>query len=107
MGQLQRFNDFTGDMTKISQFDREITEIMEEINRTQVDYQNFNQTLIMPGDNGSPQIIIGNLRNGRFGQLFHDSNGTPRILIGQAPDDGRMGIWVSKPGEDVLKLLGG
>lgn len=42
----------------------------------------------------------------RTGYLFSDAN-SRRIKIGSAPDDGRVGIWVSKPGEDVIDLLGG
>jgi hypothetical protein len=30
-----------------------------------------------------------------------------RILIGKAPDDGRIGIWISKSGVDVITELGG
>ena len=37
----------------------------------------------------------------------YDSNGIPRIIIGQAPNDGRVGIWVSKTGLSVYTLLGG
>ena len=35
------------------------------------------------------------------------SDGTDRrIRVGSSPTDGRVGIWVSKPGEDVIDLLG-
>jgi hypothetical protein len=37
--------------------------------------------------------------------VYYDADDA-RILIGQAPDDNRIGIWVSKVGEDVLTLLG-
>lgn len=40
------------------------------------------------------------------GFLFSDSTDR-RIKIGSAPDDGRVGIWQSEPGEDVVELLGG
>lgn len=35
------------------------------------------------------------------------NDGVPNTLIGAAPDDGRAGIWVAKPGENVKTLLGG
>lgn len=38
------------------------------------------------------------------GFLFSDST-VRRIKIGAAPDDGRIGIWTSKPNEDVITLL--
>ena len=57
------------------------------------------------GPNGTSSIIQGRLPNGRYGQVYYDENGVARILIGQAPDDGRMGIWISSDGEDVLELL--
>lgn len=40
----------------------------------------------------------------RTGYLFSDATDR-RIKIGTAPDDGRVGIWQSKPGEDVIDLL--
>lgn len=52
-------------------------------------------------------IIQGRLPWGGYGQLFYDGDGIPSILIGQAPDDGRMGIWQAKPGQNVVTLLGG
>lgn len=52
-------------------------------------------------------IVEGRLPNNRYGQLYYDDSGKARILIGQAPDDGRMGIWVSADGQDVIDQLGG
>lgn len=57
------------------------------------------------GDNTS--IQFGQYQSDRYGLLLYDENGVPRILIGQAPDDARIGSWVSEPGENVLTLLGG
>lgn len=48
------------------------------------------------------QMISGKLPNGRYGELFYDAGGMPRILIGQAPSDGRPGIWITKEGFNVL-----
>lgn len=38
---------------------------------------------------------------------LYDSTNTPRILIGSSPDDGRIGVWISRPGLSVVTLLGG
>lgn len=40
------------------------------------------------------------------GLLFRDSSNR-RIKIGKSPDDGRIGSWLSKVGQDVITLLGG
>ena len=48
------------------------------------------------------QMVSGKLSNGRYGEVFYDAGGMPRILIGQAPGDGRPGIWITKEGFNVL-----
>lgn len=50
----------------------------------------------------STQMTSGKLPNGRYGEVFYDAGGMPRILIGQAPNDGRPGIWITKAGFNVL-----
>lgn len=40
----------------------------------------------------------------RTGYTFSDASDR-RIKIGSAPDDGRVGIWTSKPGIDVIDEL--
>lgn len=40
------------------------------------------------------------------GFLFSDSTDR-RIKIGTSPDDGRVGIWTTEPGIDVIEELGG
>lgn len=57
------------------------------------------------GENNA--IIFGRYADDRYGLLISDDNGVPRILIGQAPDDGRPGSWISKEGQNVLTILGG
>ena len=70
--------------------------------------QTSDQTLGMQASkNGVIAMQVGKYNATRYGQLFYDSNGVPIILIGQAPDDGRMGIWQVKPGQNVLTQLGG
>lgn len=51
---------------------------------------------------GSTQMVSGKLSNGRYGELFYDTTGVPRILIGQSPNGARVGIWISKTGVNVL-----
>jgi hypothetical protein len=48
------------------------------------------------------QMTSGKLPNGRYGEVFYDASGRARILIGQAPGDGRPGIWITKEGFNVL-----
>ena len=50
-------------------------------------------------------IVNGRYAENRYGIVFYDSDGDARILIGMSPDDGRMGVWVSKEGTDVLTEL--
>jgi hypothetical protein len=45
--------------------------------------------------------------DGRSGNIIISDDTNRRILIGRSPDDNRIGIWVSKPGQDVIRLLGG
>ncbi len=51
---------------------------------------------------GNIQMSSGKLSNGRYGEVFYDAGGMPRILIGQAPNNGRPGIWITKEGYNVL-----
>lgn len=39
------------------------------------------------------------------GFTYAELDGTNRIHIGAAPNDGRIGSWVSKPGVDVIEEL--
>ena len=76
------------------------------INRNfqKLDIESVTKTFSGPSGNS---IIQGRLPYGKYGQIYYDNDGVARILIGQAPDDGRMGIWISSEGEDVITLLGG
>lgn len=76
---LTPYVDPTGRMTSLEVMDQNIGQIMDEFNRTNVDWNNFDQTLIMP-----------------------DSLGTRRVLLGPAPN-GQIGLYVSKPGLDILQ----
>ena len=51
---------------------------------------------------GNKQLTSGKLPNGRYGEIVYDSGGMPRILLGQAPANGRPGLWITKDGYNVL-----
>ena len=68
-----------------------------------LDAETFTKTI---QNNGTNQMESGRLSNGRYGEIFYDASGMPRILIGQAPGNGRPGIWITKAGFDVLKEVG-
>ena len=60
---------------------------------------------VTSGNNLAMQI--GKYNSNRYGLLFYDVSGIPITLIGQSPDDGRMGIWQVRPGQNVIIKLGG
>lgn len=64
-----------------------------------LDAETFTKTI---ASNGNSQMVSGKLSNGRYGEVFYDAGGMPRILIGQAPGDGRPGIWITKEGFSVI-----
>lgn len=75
---------------------------LQQINNNfmMLDAETYTKTI----SNGSnSQMVSGKLSNGRYGEVFYDATGMARILIGQAPKDGRPGLWITKPGYDVLK----
>lgn len=76
----------------------ELNNVTRQLNKEQ-------QIKVFKGPNNTNAVIIGKYGESGYGLLIADSTGTNRILIGQAPNDGRPGVWVSKDGEDVLTLL--
>lgn len=62
-----------------------------------------NQTKTISQSGGSA-IISGKLSNGAYGEVIYDTNGTPRILIGQKAN-GEPIIAISKKGKNVLDLV--
>ena len=74
---------------------------LQQINNNfmMLDAETYSKT-ITGGDN--KQLTSGKLPNGRYGEVFYDAGGMPRILIGQAPGNGRPGIWITKEGYNVL-----
>lgn len=73
-------------------------------NFRQLDAETNSKTILAGG--GKYAMQSGRLPNGRYGEIFYDNAGVARILIGQAPSDGRPGIWITKEGYDVLEEVG-
>lgn len=94
MGSFRPLNTSNSTKTNYSQ----VNDMVRQLNKEQVT-KTFKQA------GGKNAIINGQLPNGKYGQLLYDDTGKARILIGQHPLDGRMGVWVSKPGFDVLTEL--
>jgi hypothetical protein len=69
-------------------------------NFRQLDAETYSKTI--QGGGGKNAMQFGRLSNGRYGMVLYDDSGLPRILIGQAPNGGRPGVWVTKPGFNVL-----
>lgn len=78
-----------------------VQKALQQINNNfmMLDAEAYSKTI---SGGGNPQMVSGKLQNGKYGEVFYDTQGTPRILIGQAPKDGRPGIWITKPGFNVL-----
>lgn len=68
--------------------------------------QMLNNRILFYGPGG---VLVQNFgqqgSSGSYGIVQTDANGIPRIYIGQAPSDGRLGIWVSVPGVDVTTII--
>lgn len=104
----------------VSQINRSLAMLDKEVKSKQFKNANTGETVII-GDTGNgtlgtlimngdvPVMMDGKYRDNpaRYGKIFYDSNGIPISLDGQAPDDGRIGKWVVKPGQNVITLLGG
>lgn len=68
-----------------------------------LDGDQFGLSMLDAQGNG---IFMGMYRTGRFAKISY-KEGVPVILDGMAPDDGRIGFWIARPGENVITLLGG
>ena len=84
--------------------DSDLSTALKAINGNFAQLDSENVTKTFKGPNGN-SIVEGRLPYGKYGQIYYDTDGTARILIGQHPVDGRMGIWQSKPGLDVIEKL--
>lgn len=69
--------------------------------------QSENRTKTIRNEAGTDQLVIGLYAPNKYGIVGLDTDGIRRILIGSSPSDGRIGIWVTKPGIDVIVALGG
>jgi hypothetical protein len=80
---------------------QDVKKALQQINNNfmMLDAEAFSKTI---STGGNAQMTSGKLSNGRYGEVFYDASGIPRILIGQAPGDGRPGIWITKRGYNVL-----
>lgn len=56
---------------------------------------------------GSSAMVNGKLSTGTYGQVIYDTNGIPRIYIGQKPSNGEPIIAITKHGKNVIDALGG
>lgn len=74
-------------------------------NFRQIEAENRSKTIL--NEQGVEQLTIGRYAPEKYGIVGYDTDGVRRILIGAAPNNGRIGIWVSKPGIDVITALGG
>ena len=56
---------------------------------------------------GGAALSSGKLSTGTYGEVIYDTNGIPRIYIGQKPQTGEPIIAITKHGKNVIEALGG
>ena len=93
----------------------QINDMVRSLNKEQ-------QVKVFKGSTGKSALVVGKYADGSYGTAYYDVDGNlvsksdgkqtifydssdARILIGQAPIDGRIGIWISKEGIDVIDEL--
>jgi len=76
----------------------EINNVTRQLNKEQ-------QVKVFKGPSSTNAVIIGKYSDSKYGLVIADDTGTRRVLVGQAPDDGRPGVWVSIDGVDVIDEL--
>lgn len=76
----------------------EVNNLTRQLNKEQ-------QIKVFKGPSNTNAVIIGKYSSSRYGLVIADDTGTRRVLIGQSPDDGRPGVWVSIDGVDVIDEL--
>jgi hypothetical protein len=91
-------NRFTPISSKVG-----IKQALQQINRNfqALDAESNTKTIRKGGETA---MVSGRLPNGRYGDLKYGGN-IPQGLFGQAPVDGRVGLWITKPGIDVLEEI--
>ena len=54
---------------------------------------------------GGNAVTMGRLPNKKYGISLSDTGNKQRILLGQHPKDGHVGLWITKEGIDVMDEL--
>lgn len=54
---------------------------------------------------GGNAVTMGRLPNKKYGISLSDTGNKQRILLGQHPKDGHVGLWITKDGIDVMDEL--
>lgn len=54
---------------------------------------------------GGNAVVMGRLPNKKYGIALSDTGGKQRILLGQHPKDGHIGLWITKEGIGVMDEL--
>ena len=54
---------------------------------------------------GGNAVVMGRLPNKKYGITLSDTGGKQSILLVQHPKDGRIGLWITKEGIDVMDEL--
>ena len=54
---------------------------------------------------GGNAVVMGRLPNKKYGIALSDTGGKQRVLLGQHPKDGHIGLWITKEGIDVMDEL--
>jgi hypothetical protein len=54
---------------------------------------------------GGNAVAMGRLPNKKYGISLSDTGNKQRILLGQHPKDGHVGLWITKDGIDVMDEL--
>ena len=54
---------------------------------------------------GGNAVVMGRLPNKKYGITLSGIGGKERILLGQHPKDGHIGLWITKEGIDVMDEL--
>lgn len=104
-----------------------LEEVIATLNRNLGKFDRESITKTINGPDNTTAVLLGLRTDGTFGLDFNDRNGNklvsigqfgfgygillyengiPCILLGSAPDDGRMGFWSASKGKNVLELLG-
>ncbi|HJQ07999.1 MAG TPA: hypothetical protein VJ836_00795 [Candidatus Saccharimonadales bacterium] len=83
----------------------DISQLVAILNKNFGELDSEGITKVYKGPSGRIAIIEGKLPyEGGYGSLYHDSTGTPRLIVGITPD-GDVDIVKSKAGVSVLDVF--